>query len=86
MNCLRNKSEFAKILNEATIVTDDRSDNVDSLQELKLNHKNTRYKVEASKDKIKRFIESVAAVENKIKDIDHQIEDTKNKFNYLRSK
>ncbi|AET01403.1 hypothetical protein MTR_8g012170 [Medicago truncatula] len=56
MNCLRNKSEFAKILNEATIVTDDRSDNVDSLQELKLNHKNTRYKVEASKDKIKRFI------------------------------
>ncbi|CAJ2635017.1 unnamed protein product [Trifolium pratense] len=76
--------ELTKIFNEAEIIIDGSRDNADSLQELEVNHKNTMSKLQASKDKMKRFAESIAAGQNKIQDIDHEIEDIQTQIQLLK--
>ncbi|PNX92433.1 disease resistance protein (TIR-NBS-LRR class) [Trifolium pratense] len=77
-------TELTKIFNEAEIIIDGSRDNADSLQELEVNHKNTMSKLQASKDKMKRFAESIAAGQNKIQDIDHEIEDIQTQIQLLK--
>jgi chromosome segregation ATPase len=77
-------AEFTKIFKEATTIIDNSRDNADSLQELEVNHKNTLSILQASKDKMKRFAESIAAGQNKIRDIDHQIEDRQTQIQLLK--
>ncbi|GAU46786.1 hypothetical protein TSUD_351850 [Trifolium subterraneum] len=77
-------AEFTKIFNEATIIIDDSRQNADSLQELEVNHKNTLSKLQASKDKMKRFTESIVSGQNKINAIDHQIDDIQTQIQLLK--
>jgi len=70
-------TDFTRIFAEATVNIDEGKLSNVTLQHLNVDHKDSMSKLQASKDKIMKFDESINAAEDKIKARDVEVEDIK---------
>jgi len=79
-------TDFTRIFTEATVNIDEGKLSNVTLQQLNVDHKDSMSKLQASKDKIMKFDESISAAEHKIKARDVEIEDINAQIRLLEEK
>ncbi|XP_050873937.1 TMV resistance protein N isoform X2 [Lathyrus oleraceus] len=79
-------ADFTTIFNEATINIDEEKRSNVTLQQLNVDHEDSKSKLQESKNKMKKFKESIIAGEDKIKVMDVEIEDIKAQIVLLEEK
>ncbi|CAK8560351.1 unnamed protein product [Lathyrus sativus] len=79
-------TDFTTIFNEATVNIDEEKRSNATLQQLNVDHEDSKSKLQESKNKMKKFEESIVAGEDKIKVMDVEIKDIRAQIVLLEEK